>query len=48
MTSATLKVPVNSTWTNLAWGSGNDNITGRTFVDIDLFDMHDKIPTLHN
>lgn len=34
-------VPVNSTWANIAWGfnnGGKDSTTGRTFVDLDLFD----------
>ena len=47
MTANLISVPVNSTWANLAWGNGNDSITGRTFVDIDLFDMYDQIPGLH-
>jgi hypothetical protein len=47
MTANLISVPLNSTWANLAWGNGNDSITGRTFVDIDLFDMHDQIPGLH-
>lgn len=34
-------VPKGSTWANLAWGfknGGKDSFTGRSYVDVDLFD----------
>ena len=38
---STASVPAGSTWANLAWGfnaGGKDSISGRTYVDVDLFD----------
>ena len=42
-----LSVPVNSTWANIAWGEGHDSTSGRHFIDLDLFEDHDKIKKLH-